>query len=103
MATSPTQLSLKKMRADGFVCQVVEHWNPFARVRQDLFGFIDILCIRDGLVVGVQCTTQSNVKARIKKIRAHKNYAMVRQSGIKIEAHGWKKDGRLWKCMLYGV
>jgi hypothetical protein len=41
MATSPTQLSLKKLREEGYTVAVVEHWNSFARIRQDLFGFID--------------------------------------------------------------
>ena len=41
---TPTQRTLKHMRERGYTCQVVEHWNPFARIRQDLYGFID----RDG-------------------------------------------------------
>ena len=32
MADSPTKRSLKKLREEGYLCQVVEHWNPFARV-----------------------------------------------------------------------
>ena len=45
MATSPTQLSLKKLREEGYTVAVVEHWNSFARIRQDLFGFIDLLAL----------------------------------------------------------
>ena len=46
MATSPTQLSLKKLREEGYIVAVVEHWNSFARIRQDLFGFIDLLALK---------------------------------------------------------
>ena len=41
MASSPTQRSLKLLRDEGYTAQVVERWNPHARVRQDLFGVID--------------------------------------------------------------
>ena len=52
MATSPTQLSLKKLREEGYITiQVVEYWNSFARRRIDLFGFIDILAIKNGEVL----------------------------------------------------
>ena len=45
--TSPTQRTLERMRDSGDykLVQVVEHWNPFGRVRQDLFGIGDILGI----------------------------------------------------------
>ena len=51
MATSPTQLSLKLMKERGYLCQIVERWNAFAKIRQDLFGFVDVLCVsKDGVV-----------------------------------------------------
>lgn len=100
MATSPTQLSLKKMRDEGFVCEVVEHWNPFARVRKDLFGFIDVLCIRNGVVVGVQCTSYSNISARVKKIKNHENFDAVLASGIMVVVHGWRKVGGRWEYKI---
>ena len=31
------------MKRRGFIAQIVERWNPFARVRQDLFQVIDIV------------------------------------------------------------
>ncbi len=41
MATSPTQLTLKHLRDDGWTAEIVEHWNPHARIRHDLLGFIE--------------------------------------------------------------
>lgn len=92
MATSPTQLSLKIMRGQGYTCAITEHWNAFDRKRHDLFGFIDLLCIRKNEVVGIQTTSASNVSARVKKITSHENVGFVRDAGIQIFVHGWAKN-----------
>ena len=65
MATSPTQLSLKKLKDEGYLVAITEHWNPFARIRQDMFGFCDIMAIRDKEILFVQTTSATNVNARI--------------------------------------
>lgn len=87
------------MRERGYLCQVVEHWNSWARIRQDLFGFIDVLCLKDGEVVGVQATSASHAAERARKIGEHENVGRVRKAGIRIEVHGWRKarNGR-WEC-----
>ena len=97
MATSPTQLSLKLMKERGYKCEMTEKWNPFAKIRQDLYGFIDVLCLGDGEVVGVQTTSYSNMSARVKKIREHENFAMVCRAGIRILVQGWHKKGARWE------
>lgn len=86
---SPTQRTLAEMRKRGYTCEVVEHWNPHARVRKDLYGFIDVLCLGDNEVIGVQATSYSNVSARVKKIAEHENVAAVRRAGIALLVHGW--------------
>ena len=90
--SSPTQRSLKVMRDRGFYSEVVERYNSFTRTRNDLFGFIDVLCLGEGVVIGVQTTSYSNMSARIKKILEHDNLAVVKSSGIKIYVHGWRKN-----------
>lgn len=90
--TSPTQRSLAEMRNRGYVCQVVERWNAFAKVRVDLFGFIDVLCVRDGEVVGVQATSGDHVAERIDKIANAEHVGVVRKAGIRILVHGWRKN-----------
>lgn len=90
MAISPTKKSLKKLRDDGYICEITEHWNPFAKVRKDLFGFIDILAIKDEEVLAVQTTSYSNISARIEKISNHENIGFIRKAGWKILVHGWK-------------
>ncbi len=93
---SPTQRTLAEMRKRGFTCQVTEHWNPFAHIRQDLFGFIDVLCVGPDGVVGVQATSGPNVSSRVDKIANHENVDAVRKGGIRILVHGWtkRKNGR---------
>jgi hypothetical protein len=92
-STSPTQRTLAEMRKRGFLCAVVEKWNPHARIRQDLFGFIDILCVGNREIVGVQACNGNNgdVAERIRKIADHDNVGAVREAGIRILVHGWAK------------
>jgi hypothetical protein len=90
--SSPTVRSLKAMRDQGYYAEVVERYNSFTKRRNDLFGFIDILCLGQNQVIGVQTTSYSNMSARIKKIREHENVHLVVASGIRILVHGWKKN-----------
>jgi hypothetical protein len=92
MASSPTQRSLAYLRDIGYEVEVVERWNPFAKRRQDLFGFVDILCVKDGETLGVQTTSDSNVAARIRKIEDSPMLFALRRAGWRIEVHGWKRD-----------
>lgn len=91
---TPTQRSLKHLRDQGYFCWIVEHWDHFARKRKDLWGFADILALRDGEVLAVQTTSGSNVAARVRKISEHENVGAVRKAGIRIAAHGWRKNAK---------
>lgn len=95
---SPTQLCLAKARDEGYTAQVTERWNPFARVRQDLFGFIDVLVLAGDEVWGIQCTTKNNMAARKRKILEHENYAVVKKATIRIFVEGWEKVKNKWVC-----
>lgn len=91
----PTQRSLKLLRDRGYRCEVVEKWIPRVNIRKDLFGFLDVLAIKDGKVLGVQATSDSNVSARVHKIGEAEAVADVRACGWSLVVHGWrKKDGR---------
>ena len=57
MAMSPTQLSIRHLKENGYLVSVVEKWNPFVKIRQDLFGFIDVLAIRENETLAVQVTS----------------------------------------------
>lgn len=86
---TPTQRSLKHLRAEGYTVAITEHWNHFARRRVDLWGFCDLLALRKGETLCVQCTSESNASARVKKIAEHENTPAVRDAGWGIVVHGW--------------
>jgi hypothetical protein len=91
--TSPTQRSLKHMRELGYVCAIVEKWNPHARIRQDMFGFIDVVCIKDEDIVGVQsCSGAGGDSAeRVRKISEHKNWPLICKA-IRVVVQSWRKN-----------
>jgi hypothetical protein len=90
--TSPTQRSLKLLRERGLRAEVTERWNQWAKVRQDLFGIIDIVAIGDKQTFGVQTTSYSNMSARVKKIQDSDAYPLLKEAGWNIIVHGWKKN-----------
>lgn len=93
---TPTQLTLKKLRDDGWLAEVVERWVPGANIRKDLFGWIDIVALRDGQTLAVQCTSYSNMSARSKKIAESETVAQVRKAGWSIWVIGWRKVNNRW-------
>ena len=95
MKTSPTQRSLKKLRGEGYLVAITEHWNPFSHIRQDLYGFIDLLAIKKDEICGIQCGCKGDISKKIKKITEHKNFQAVKESPIRIIIHGWDDEGDL--------
>ena len=89
--TSPTQRSLKFLRDQGYLVAVVEHWNHFARIRQDLFGIGDLLAVHpDDKPLLVQVTS-TDVASRLRKVRAAPATPILLAAGWRIEVHGWRK------------
>lgn len=101
---SPTERTLKALRADGWLAAVVEKWNPHSKTRLDLFGFVDILAIRGEETLAVQATSRSNISSRVQKITDHPNVGAVRDAGWKIMVYGWGKmaNGR-YECRKVDV
>ena len=46
MASIPLQRSKAWLEEKGFHVWIVEHFNPFAHIRQDMYGFADLVAIR---------------------------------------------------------
>ena len=93
---SPTQRSLALLRERGFVAQVVERWNPYARKRIDLFGCWDICAVGNGEFVLVQCTSGSNVSSRVGKVADSSITPELRKAGVRLFVHGWRKLKTGW-------
>lgn len=98
MAASPTARTLKLLRDAGYSAAVVERFNAHAKVRQDLFGFVDVVAIRSDQagVLGVQATTVSNQAARLTKMLVLPSLRTWLLAGNRVEIHGWKKRKGLW-------
>lgn len=93
---SPTQRSLKYLRALGYTAEVTEHWNHYTKRRHDLFGFVDIVALKKTLVA-VQTTSGTNVSKRIAKITADEKVRTKAlawlEAGGEIHVHGWAVRG----------
>ena len=101
MAT-PTQRSRDWLKKRGTESQIVERWNSFAKVRQDLFGFCDIVAL-ESRIVAIQVTSGTNVAARVNKIIDEPRARAWLASGGLIEVHGWRKTGKAGKRKLWNL
>ena len=71
--SSPTARTQKHLRDRGYAVAMTEHWNHYARRKQDLFGFIDTLALSPttwDALVAIQSTTGDHHAARRDKILA---------------------------------
>ena len=93
--SSPTSRTLAELRRNGYTAAVVERWNPWAKIRQDLYGFIDVLAIKanEKGVLAIQTTTTANASSRMKKSKESPNLRIWLDSGNRFEVWGWGKRG----------
>jgi hypothetical protein len=103
--SSPTQRTLKYLRDQGYLAQVVEKTVPRVFTKIDLFGAIDIVAIHPEKwgVLGIQCTTASNQAARLTKALAIDAIKVWVQAGNEFVVHGWRKGGAAGKRKLWTV
>lgn len=97
------QRSLEYIRGLGipsqkvFACKV-EQWNPHAMIRQDMFGFADIVWLSmsavagDGQIVAVQ-VVNTHLPEHIEKINQNQAAQAWMECGGGIEVHNWKQRG----------
>lgn len=97
---TPTARSLKLLRDDGWLCDVVEKTirAPGMVFKRDLWNIIDILCVRDDVTMGVQTTSASNFASRLQKVCDSEHMPTLRKANWKIEIHGWGKRKGRWVC-----
>ncbi len=98
MSTSNTQRTLRALRQQGCICGIVERWNQFAApksggipgIREDLFGFLDIIALYPTGICGIQSCGQA-FSEHNKKILANEVAPEWLKSGGRIELWGWRK------------
>jgi hypothetical protein len=90
-----THRTLKKLREDGYLVDVVERFIPrsgFSGVRKDLFGLFDLLAIKPGEgFIGIQCFTTTWSKHFTVLEKEKQNAITWLQSGGRIEFWGWRR------------
>lgn len=94
---SPTQRTLKALRARGLKSAIVEKFNahvgPFG-IRQDLFGIIDIIALDpESGIIGVQSTGQdfNGHKKKLMEDRHQECVDWLNTPGTTLELWGWRK------------
>jgi hypothetical protein len=94
---SPTARSLAELKRLGYRARVVEKWNGYAKVRQDLFG-ADVLALKPGEpILAVQATSGGNHAARRAKLEAGGFVGLWKGSVAVLELWSWRKAGRRGK------
>lgn len=100
---TPTQRARDFCKKQGWIVGKADRWNPYAKVTNDLFGFIDLIVL-DGLgggPLGVQVTSGSNHAARVTKIRAEPRHEAWLRSPARIEVWSFSKKGERGKRKLW--
>ena len=101
---SPTSRSLDLARSQGWTAGVVEKWNMHARIRQDLFGVIDIVALDDNQgVLAIQACAGSGASARLKKSLAEPRLKIWLERGSRFEVWAWAKRGPRGKAKRWSV
>lgn len=111
---SPTQRTLRSLRQEGFICGIVERFNPYVGkfgITQDLFGIIDIIAIKHDAICGVQSCGQ-DFAAHNRKILENEFAPEWLKAGGTLELWAWRKvkqkrGGKqmIWKprVKIYGL
>jgi len=100
---SPTQRAKADLKKMGAEVAIVEKWNPHAKIRQDCFGFIDLIVLLGTNMIGVQVTSGSNHAARKAKIAAEPLARAWLMTGALIELWSYSKkkprgERARWEC-----
>jgi hypothetical protein len=100
-STSPTARTLAECRKRGFTAQVVERFNPHAKVRVDLFGVIDVVAMGNGTIVGIQACSGTDHARRRAKILAEPRAKQWVECGGHLELWSWSQRGAAGKRKLW--
>lgn len=101
MKTSPTQRSLALLRKQGYLAAIVEKWNPHARIRQDMFGCVDLFAIKPGERLAIQACSAGDVARRVAKIKALRAWRIMLAAGLSVRVWGWGKRGARGKRKVW--
>ena len=93
MSLTPTQRTLRHLRNQGWICDIVERFNPYAGPygkRIDAFHFMDILCMAENGIVAVQSCGQNFAEHEKNILSNSLAYEWLRCGG-RLLLIGWRK------------
>jgi hypothetical protein len=101
--SSPTSRTLEWLRKRSFTAQVVERFNQFAKVRQDLFSVIDVVALCPGRpgVLGVQACAAASHANRLAKVIAEPKARLWLECGNDLWLMSWRKGGAKGKRKIW--
>jgi hypothetical protein len=100
---SPTQRTLAECRKRGWTAAVVERWNPHAKIRQDLFGCIDILALTPDGILAIQACAGASHAARLTKCQSEPRTNAWLACGGLFQVWSWSKRGERGKRKLWAL
>lgn len=109
MSTKSMQRSLKQVKELGWLYQNTEHWNPYSRRREDLWGFCDILCLDGKRTIAIQACGADLASHRT-KIYENEYVRAWLEAGNELEIWSWTKRKKVrgkkatyWHCKVTSV
>ncbi len=89
---------------------IVERFNPHVHIRQDAFGFIDVLCWRGDETLAIQaCSGKGDAREHLRKLQTIPRVLHWLSSPTRrLEIWAWRKVGakgkrKLWDCRVENV
>jgi hypothetical protein len=91
----------KLLKDQGYIVSKVEQYNKFSQHKKDLFGFIDILAIKPGEILGIQATGWtfhgSHANNYLNNPKISKNIEIWLSTGAKFEIWAYNNETKKFK------
>jgi len=90
--------TLSELKSQGYMVQKVEHFNVYGGVRQDLFGFLDLLAVHPAHgIIGIQVCGE-DWSSHVKKLTGERKEALILwlASGGRCTLIGWRQLKETW-------
>ena len=116
MSAIPLQRTKSWLENKGWHCWIVEHWNQFAHIRQDMYGFADLVAIRHdskGVWAVNACADNGEIMGHIEKylvgwnhpkkgfIGPNEHLPVWLSAGNRFSVFGWGKRGAAGKRKVW--
>lgn len=90
---TPTARTKALLEKEGYLVAIVEHWNPWAKIRQDLFGFADLIGVnpQSRTVTLVQTCSDTDHARRRRKVLESEAAAICAKAGVIVSVISWGK------------